>query len=192
MTEGEVNSEAKLRYDSQPTDVLIIPEGCVPMDLSLSDDERKAGKQIAEALNFRFKMEEVIRFETNANEELEIAISSDTTFKWEDITITFIDDNEVLIQFPQGSRTRDFVKAGFSDRRSGKPVKAWSALLEAAENNRGLVYGTTTRRDVEKRAQDLRNRLRNLFPGISKDDDPVKLNPQKKSYDFNFNLKFST
>ncbi len=121
----------------------------------------------------------------------DISISKDQGLKWEDITATFLGDNELHFQFKQEGVTRRYDHAGFADGRmknnANKPISAWHVLLEASERNGSIPFNFDNRKVVEKHAQKLRAIFRNLFPCIK--ENPIPICKKDGCYKITFCLK---
>jgi len=122
------------------------------------------------------------------NENKDISISEDKNLKWNDITITFLNDTEFHCQYGHESATRSYKRAGFADNRGGgsgkKPIGAWTILLEASKERSGTIPWQifSRRKTVEKHAQKIRKKFRALFPGIDPNTDPIPLDKKNKEY----------
>lgn len=113
-------------------------------------------------------------------------IHTDDNTEWNDIKITFLSDEEILIQYGDESDHRKFNFAGFEDKRNGKPINSWVVLCEAGKKGREISFSFNNRRQVEKIAQTLNKKLSNLFPNIK--NLPVQLNKDKNAYQFAFQI----
>ncbi|MCF8110891.1 MAG: hypothetical protein K9J85_05335 [Desulfobacteraceae bacterium] len=131
-------------------------------------------------------------FKGNVDEKGFLPISSDQGLRWNDITISFLSDTELHIQYKEDMKprniTRSFDKIGFGDGRKGGhvPVKSWWVFLQAAKEEK-IPHSFENRRLVESIIKDLRSKLRAMFPGVS--EDPIPHNRADNSYHFAFHLK---
>jgi hypothetical protein len=93
-------------------------------------------------------------------------ISATTEARWEDLEICFLSDERVQIKIGGRTETRNFAEMGFADGRNGIPNKAWETLRILAEKRGTLnnARGTDNWANVEKRVQEIRQRLRQLHP----------------------------
>jgi len=94
-------------------------------------------------------------------------ISAASEARWEDLEICFLSDERVQIKIGGITETRNFAEMGFADGRNGIPIKAWETLRNLAEGRGTLnsARGTDTHwASVEKRVQEIRQRLRQLYP----------------------------
>jgi hypothetical protein len=128
------------------------------------------------------------------NPATDISISKDKRLKWQDITITFLNDNEIHFQFGQDNVTRNYKDAGFVDGRGGRsgkmPITAWGILLKSSKNGGEIPWlAFQERRKVEKHVQVIRKIFRNLFPGIDPKTDPIPLDKKNQQYKTAFHLK---
>ena len=98
---------------------------------------------------------------------------------WDDLTITFISDERVNIEWKDGGReTRSYEEMGFGDGRNQRPVTAWIALRELSGKS-----GEPMRLD-KKLAQRLRSLLQKQF---SIDSDPL-LHAKRLGYRATFRI----
>jgi hypothetical protein len=96
--------------------------------------------------------------------------------QWEDIEIRFTSEHRVQTFVCDKPReSMNYADMGFEDRRGGggKPVKAWDFLMALSQNGDGIypaakIFGDQS---IQKRAQDLRDRLAGYF-GIAGDPLP--------------------
>ena len=114
---------------------------------------------------------------------------------WDAIKISFVSDERVQIHNGANSETRNYSELGFTDRRSGKPTKAWETLrllatsggmiragldgskaVKQRQGTHGAVQYSEVQgrawKSVEKRMQEIRKVLRKHFE-ISAD--PIEL-----------------
>jgi hypothetical protein len=117
--------------------------------------------------------------ERAGNEEISATLSPafcnlDGLSDWPDIEFSFTSEERVNILVKGKIRQpANYGDLGFADRRNGRPAKAWDALKALAESNGVLTNGSAIQTDwpaVEKRAQEIRVRLRRLF---KLDTDPL-------------------
>ena len=119
----------------------------------------------------------------------DIAITH-SILNWQDISISYVNDFEVRIQ-PKVETTviRRFDSLGFEDGRSpGKPIRAWPVFITALTQKQGTIpCSFENKRDVEKIAQELRKKLRVLFPKIG--GDPIPFDKENHAYQVGFSIK---
>jgi hypothetical protein len=92
---------------------------------------------------------------------------------WANLTIRFVGANDVVVKSPSYTGPRTFRELGFSNKKSGKPVRSWGLLFALAAGNgevTELAMGARSWDKVEKAAQDLRQRLKSAF---RHPDDPL-------------------
>ena len=110
--------------------------------------------------------------------------------KWDDVEITFINDEEILIQYygdRAGHADRKYNNAGFEDKRNGKPIKTWWVLHKAAGIKGEIPVDFINKSILEKDVEKLNKKLSDLFPGVF--GRPIKFNKRKGGYVFAFRLK---
>jgi hypothetical protein len=94
---------------------------------------------------------------------------------WRNVEIVFLSDFRVQIRMNgKQSEPTNYAELGFDDGRSENPNRAWLALRSLAESGGLLREGSALGEPwpkVEKRIQEIRRRLRELF-GISADPIP--------------------
>jgi len=118
-------------------------------------------------------------------------ISKDKNIKWKDITISFLNEVEMHIQFKEDGNgknvTRRFDHLGFGDGRQNNdvPIKAWELFLGAAKEQK-IPHTFNNRSQIESTVKTIRQRLKQLFPNI--EEDPVPHNKKDQSYHFPFKL----
>ncbi|MDZ7697634.1 MAG: hypothetical protein U5R49_12185 [Deltaproteobacteria bacterium] len=121
-----------------------------------------------------------------------LEIRTGENVQWEDIKITFISDDEILIQYHEEGTHRKFNYAGFENRKSGKPIQSWLVFCETAKRGKGGIrYTFTNRKKIEKIAHELNRKLCELFPDIP--EKPIKLykknqNVYKATFQINSNI----
>lgn len=115
----------------------------------------------------------------------DISISKDENLTWKEISITFINDSEIHVQFKATGVTRTYGMAGFMDKRSKKPINAWTTLRASSKNGGKMLFDFESRKTIEKLAQAIRKKIRELFPNIK--GDPIPLN--KSFYQTDFHLR---
>jgi hypothetical protein len=92
-------------------------------------------------------------------------ISTKPVTNWERLTITILaDENDLRALWSNEAATRNYTEAGFAAKNTGNPVLAWKALVDMAGNQGLLQHNFGDRSKVEKRAQELNQRLKTLFP----------------------------
>ena len=116
----------------------------------------------------------------------DFVISRDANIGWENITATFISDQEILFQFSGQSVSRRYDVLGFEDKRNKNPIRSWKVLFMASEKGY-IPWNFETRRNVEKIAQTIRGKFRRLFPAIV--GDPLSTNNQNSRYGFLFIIR---
>ena len=83
-------------------------------------------------------------------ENLVVPIKTGNNIKWWNINITFIGEEEILVQFGKEACERKFNKAGFEDGRNGKPIKSWAGFaeqqLKMVKYHTGLKLGALLKR----------------------------------------------
>jgi hypothetical protein len=96
------------------------------------------------------------------------------SLNWSTIEIVFLSDHRVQITVTNGgTETLNYAEFGFSNRRNGKPTKAWEILRMLAERDgrlRELPGGRGNWSHVEKRIQEIRKVLRRRY---STTNDPL-------------------
>jgi hypothetical protein len=112
-----------------------------------------------------------------------LPIITEYELNWNEITITFLDDYTIHIQFKDDAEPRRFNQAGFRNKRTNMPIKAWKAWYDASKES-GLKFTFKTRRTIEKRAEELRKKLKNLFPKVK--GNPIEYDRKEKIYKFVF------
>jgi len=115
-----------------------------------------------------------------------VPVKTNEGIKWNDVKITFISDEEILVQYAKESFYRNFKNTGFEDGRSGKPIASWAVLREAATRKGEIPFTFVNRKTVEKTVQTLNNKLSKLFPHLPKR--PIKVNKHKNGYHFAFKI----
>jgi hypothetical protein len=92
---------------------------------------------------------------------------------WENLTITFVGDQDVMVKSPIYTGPRTFRELGFGNLKNGKPVNSWSVLY-AMGVGQGEISATINNLpkwpQVEKAVQDMRRRLKQAF---RRSDDPL-------------------
>jgi hypothetical protein len=158
---------------------------CVWESFDLPMNEIKALELIRKFQSFFYLVSEVEKL-TEVKPVNDISISRESNLAWDDITIMVISDVELFIQWPNGSVTRSYELLGFKDQRTGKPITAWASMLNAAEKGQ-IPWTFETRKKVEKYAQTLRQKFRDLFPEVP--GEPIPINSKKSAFEFSFHLK---
>jgi hypothetical protein len=116
------------------------------------------------------------------------------TWSWDQLRITFMDDDSVVVRCPDYHGPKTFVELGFVDLRSHKPVLSWRLLRILAQEGGEITGGTRYSfdwRKVETAAADLRQRLQQAFNHA---DDPlltVKSGREKGAYRARFSVRLS-
>ena len=115
-------------------------------------------------------------------------IRTEEGLQWEDIQITFLSSEEILVQYGEEHTERRFNQCGFENRRNGKPIKSWTVFFEEVRRTNGtLPYTFDNRRQIEKIAQDLNKKLCALFPDIH--EKPIRLFKEDNSYKPTFKIR---
>ena len=127
--------------------------------------------------------------EKSTPQNMNISLSNDSNLNWNNITVTFLNNHELLFQFQDKGKTRSFERLGFKNNKNNKPINSWGILLMSSQKGGVLPYNPESRATVEKQAQLIRAKFRALFPGIS--GDPIPLDKINHSYNFKFHLKNS-
>ena len=115
-----------------------------------------------------------------------VPVKTSDDINWNDVKITFVSDEEILVQYAKESSSRNFKNTGFEDGRSGKPIASWAVLREAATRSGEILFTFENRKTVEKTVQTLNAKLSILFPYIL--GHPIKINNSKKRYVFEFKI----
>jgi hypothetical protein len=109
--------------------------------------------------------------------------SADSSREWTELTLTFISDHRVNIQFTGAAiETRSYEEMGFGDGRGGKPRAAWESFRDLSG------CGGEPLRIDKKRAQELRTLLRRHFLIQS---DPLLFN-RRQGYTTRFRIGRAT
>jgi hypothetical protein len=86
---------------------------------------------------------------------------------WEEIEISFLSDERIRITEPKRTQTLNYAEFGFEDGRTGKPTRAWKALLILAKNSGPITessLGTDMKwSNFEKRMGEIRRLFRKYF-----------------------------
>jgi hypothetical protein len=112
-----------------------------------------------------------------------LPVITEYELNWNEIKITFIDEFTILIQFKDDAESRKFDRAGFKDQKTNKPIKAWKSWYEASKTS-GLKFTFDDRKIKEKRAQEIRKKLKELFPKVK--GNPIVCYRKEKIYKFAF------
>jgi hypothetical protein len=105
--------------------------------------------------------------------------------EWSDIKITFLSDEEILVQYLEEHAERRFNTAGFEDGRNGNPIMSWE-LFHKSASKKAIPFNMTDRKKIEKTVQILNEKLSGLFPDLSQN--PIQLNKEKDGYYFPFQI----
>ncbi len=92
--------------------------------------------------------------------------------QWDEVKISFIDNENVSINIKGAIIRKHYAEMGFRNKKTCKPVKSW-VILRGFSEQECLTYAPSIKEKVEKNIQDLRKRLRACF-GIQ--DDPIIFN----------------
>jgi len=103
--------------------------------------------------------------------------------KWEEVTISRVSKDAVLIKAGSFSGRYTFSELGLKDHRKGDmPNRIWGLLMDLAENGGHIPYEKLTldvRKKIEKSISDLRQLLKTLT-GLS--EDPIYRFSKKQGY----------
>ena len=149
----------------EPKFLFPIPE---KMTDTRNDNDQRSGKESISSDTIRKK-----RFPNIVAE-----IKTGQNIRWGNLEITFLHDEEFLVQWDEDHTERRFNNAGFEDRRNGRPVQSWTTLCKAASRSGEMPFTRENHVQIEKIAQDLNEKLSTLFPDIP--ENPIKL--FKKDY----------
>jgi hypothetical protein len=106
--------------------------------------------------------------------------------EWEEITIRFLDGNDVIIYFRDKSFHTDYEEMGFANRKTDLPIKAWEFLRGLSQTNGEINYRTSQASNMgKKNKQILKNLLIEYF-GIK--EDPFLCNRKEKTYSLRIKL----
>jgi hypothetical protein len=124
--------------------------------------------------------------ETPAPAATPVASSADTTNpdvgttaakrkpeSWDQVEIVFLSERQVQI-FIAGApyKVLNYAEMGFASQKNEKPVLAWDTLLEFARTRGAIRIAFDSRRETEKRVQEIRSKLKAEF-GLA--TDPFRL-----------------
>ena len=126
--------------------------------------------------------------ENNPQAKQEFVISKKSDLQWNDITVFVVSDFELRFH-PKGKTaiTREYKDLGFEDKRSSNPVQAWTILIEALRQNRGEIpYHLNNKKKIEKIAQELRKKIKGLFPNIK--GNPILFDKSNNSYQISLKI----
>ena len=107
-----------------------------------------------------------------------ISLPADT--KWEQVTIKFLNGNDVTIQAKEVKIQSDFKEMGFCDKKKNVPNKQWEFLRALSEHHGEINWDSseaTTK--LKKRKQLLSSALKNCF---HIDEDPFYPYKKEKTY----------
>jgi len=200
--ESEINSLEKKGAVALSFDQALPEEyrECLWEDFELPMNEKQAEKAIQRFKKYLYLTVEVINLQFTGEEAGKDAgdgflpISLDKSLKWSDITIKFLNENEIHIQFKEGAKalniTRRFDQIGFGDGRKGGdiPVLSWKLFYMFAEKG-SIIHSFENRSAVESSVKDLRKKLRAMFPSI--EEDPIPHVKKDKEYRCNLNLSLA-
>jgi hypothetical protein len=113
---------------------------------------------------------------------------------WEQISITFINEDVVRIAVGGKVENRDFAEMGFADKRKSEepPDRLWTVFRGFARNDGKIGWEDSVdlpdgnRGKLKKWVSDIRTRLRAIFPQIP--GDPLKPYRKVKAYETRFRL----
>jgi hypothetical protein len=110
--------------------------------------------------------------------------------RWDEVTITFIDNDMVRIAARDKVGIFTFTEMGFKDGRSGKADKLWRFFHVLAQEGGELTWSSKTKQSIKRNApayvKIIRDRLQVLM-GI--DDDPFENYKKVKAYKTKFTLR---
>jgi hypothetical protein len=114
---------------------------------------------------------------------------------WHEIEIAFLSDERVEICCRATERkTYNYGELGFEDRRNGKPNRAWTMLREMAKKN-GTIQRPSpgeNRAVIQKRIEEIREKLRGHFENIGGDPIPFNGNTYQASFKISCRESFET
>lgn len=114
--------------------------------------------------------------------------------EWRHIEIAFLSDERIQVRTGAGrSQTFNYAEFGFEDRRNGKPNRAWILLRELATKGSAIPQARAgkDRAMMEKRIQEIRNRMRRRFK-IKGDPIPFNGNSYQTSFKVSRRPSFDT
>jgi len=110
------------------------------------------------------------------------------TLTWQDITIRFLNGQEVGVSAKSIDTTVTFKEMGFNDARKDLPNTQWALMRILAANKGQLNWNDPeAAENVKKKKQLLSETLKKFF---QIDDDPFYPYRGEKSYRTKFSLKF--
>jgi hypothetical protein len=115
--------------------------------------------------------------------------------RWDQVTIQFLNREDVRITLGSASARRNFAEMGFRDaRKQGvQPNQLWDLLRIFAKHDGRIEWRNPLRElrgnrsKIKMRVHELRGRLRACFPGIA-DKDPFKPYRRVRAYETKFTL----
>ncbi|MCM8787534.1 MAG: hypothetical protein NC935_05715 [Candidatus Omnitrophica bacterium] len=106
--------------------------------------------------------------------------------QWEEITIRFLNNNEVLISYRDENFQTNFEEMGFMDKRDKKPKKAWKFLKDLSETGGEITWKSKNASfQGKKHKQILKNLLQDYFRIKS---DPFHQYKKESSYKIKIKL----
>ena len=112
--------------------------------------EAEKQKETVEITSNQKKTKNIIHFPTPSGTQ------------WHEVTISFIDNENVRIIAKNVTETKHYSEMGFRKGKANKPVASWF-ILEGFKNDKPLEYPQNTKEKTEKTIQDLRKRLKAYF-----------------------------
>jgi hypothetical protein len=114
-------------------------------------------------------------------------IDTGDNVRWQDIKIIFIDEHNITIQWPNGNTNRKFDTVGFMNKKNRKPIKCWETFRDIADVDGTLSPDFSDKRTIEKRVQELNEKLQNLFPDLL--EKPINFNKKDRRYVCRFQVE---
>lgn len=98
---------------------------------------------------------------TSGRDVVPVAVPAD--LRWEEVRLR-VTDHELEIGFRGGLVTRRFDRAGFADRRTGRPDRIWALLARLARSGGNLAPARDRAENAKQAVKHLNARLRALLP----------------------------
>ncbi len=117
---------------------------------------------------------------------------------WQEIEITFLSDHRIDINCGGANRkTYNYADLGFQDRRdrkNAKPNRAWEMLREIAKRKGTIPRPSpgTNRAMIQKRMEEIREKLRGHFKNIEGDPIPFNCDRYQASFRISCGPSFET
>ena len=147
-------------------------EGPQPEDVVVDEGEHST-KANSFDRKAKPKAEDIEKTRKEKYPNIVAVINTGQEVQWGDIKVTFLSNEEFLVQWGEENTSRRFNHAGFEDRRNGRPVRSWTTLCKAASRSGEMPFTINNRVQIEKIAQDLNKKLNTLFPDLS--EKPIKI-----------------